>query len=258
MLRYANVLDKERHLSSWKRDIPDHRDQLMSVSWMQRLKQTAKASLRGSGLIVEDQAEIGSCTCNSGTTSVEFALKKLGISIQLSRLWLYAKVREYEGTPLSEDSGAQIRNVMKVLALYGCPSEISYPYDLTKWMLAPPPILIEEASKHKVMMYFRCNSIPAIRASILQGFPVVGGFSVPKNMFSDYCLTTGIVKVPGPNESWQGGHAVLFTGYDDSTKLLEFQNSWSDAWGDGGYGYLPYEYFTNSWADDFWTIRRSS
>ncbi len=38
-------------------------------------------------------------------------------------------------------------------------------------------------------------------------------------------------------------HAVLAVGYDDHTELLKFRNSWGRAWGQGGYGSLPYRYF---------------
>lgn len=259
MPRHVEIAGRKRHLGSWKRDRPDHRDKMMSVSWMARLKMPSKASLKGQpGMKIEDQADIGSCTCNSGTTGDEFALKKEGIDVQLSRLWAYAEVRKLEGTPLSEDSGAEIRDVMKVLSKQGCPSEKSYPYDLSKWTHDPPAALAVEAAKHKVLMYYRCPTLSSIKASIAQGFPVVGGFSVPENMMSEECAKTGVVKVPAPKEGWEGGHAVLFTGYDNSKRLLQFQNSWSEAWGDGGYGYLPYDYVSNGWADDFWTIRRTS
>ena len=259
MRRQVEVMGKQRHLGSWKPDRPDHRDKLMTVSWMARMKLPAKVSLKGQpGLKIEDQADIGSCTCNSGTTADEFALRKQGVDVQLSRLWAYAEVRKLEGTPLSEDSGAEIRDVMKVLSKQGCPLEKSWPYNLAKWTVSPPAALEEEAAKHKVLMYFRCPTLSSIKASLAQGFPVVGRFSVPENMMSDECAKTGIVKSPATKEGWEGGHAVLFTGYDNATKLLQFQNSWSEAWGDSGYGYLPFEFISNGWADDFWTIRRTS
>jgi C1A family cysteine protease len=31
-------------------------------------------------------------------------------------------------------------------------------------------------------------------------------------------------------------------GYSRDGKYFKFKNSWSVNWGDGGYGYLPYEY----------------
>ena len=34
-------------------------------------------------------------------------------------------------------------------------------------------------------------------------------------------------------------------GYDDTTRLVKFKNSWSPYWGDNGYGYLPYQYIVD-------------
>jgi len=56
--------------------------------------------------------------------------------------------------------------------------------------------------------------------------------------------TAGDGKVPMPrkNEEELGGHAVCVCGYNDKTGLFKFKNSWGKAWGDGGYGYLKYDY----------------
>ena len=255
--REREIVGKLRHLSGWKKDCPDHRDKKFAVSFTTFFTLPKKSSVRGQpGLRVEDQTTIGSCTCNSGTTAEEFALKKSGVDIQLSRLWAYVQVRKLEGTPLTEDSGAQIRNVMKVLAKIGCPPEASWPHDVSKLSVDPPAALLAEAATHQVQLYYNCGSLRAIKASIAQGFPVVGGFAVPENMFSTECTKTGVIQHPTSTEGFEGGHAVLFTGYDDSTQLLEFLNSWSEGWGNGGYGYLPYSFVKEGLATDFWTIRR--
>ena len=83
---------------------------------------------------------------------------------------------------------------------------------------------------------------------------MVGGFRCPKSLFSEGTTKTGILEY-APTKGFDGGHAVVFTGYDDVKKLLQFQNSWGESWGDNGYGYLPYAYVDKGYADDFWTIR---
>ncbi len=256
MLRTCSINGKERHLTGWKKDLPDARDQKLTTSFWSRLKLPAVRSLSSEPYIsqVEDQESLGSCTCNASSSAEEMVLKRGGRSVQLSRLWLYAEVRKLERTPLTEDSGAQIRNVMKVLAKKGCPLEPLYPYDLHLWTSNPPPTLEAEAIKNQVVVYYRCPGLTQIRASIAQGFPVAGGFRCPVTLTSDQTAQTGIVKY-APVEGFDGGHAVIFTGYNDKTRLLEFQNSWGVGWGKDGYGYLPYAYVDNGYADDFWTIR---
>lgn len=52
-----------------------------------------------------------------------------------------------------------------------------------------------------------------------------------------------------------GGVSMVLVGYDDEQKLFMVRTPFGAAWGDGGYGYLPYEYVCNpGLATDFWTL----
>ena len=68
-------------------------------------------------------------------------------------------------------------------------------------------------------------------------------------VFSD----CGIIPDPKKNDELKGGHALCIMGYDDSKNLFKFKNSWGSAWGDGGYGYLTYDYMkqycVDAWSD---------
>ena len=44
---------------------------------------------------------------------------------------------------------------------------------------------------------------------------------------------------PANGDGW---HAVTICGFDDASGRLQFKNSWGAAWGDYGYGSLPYAY----------------
>ena len=78
--RIVDIAGGPRHLSGWKKDKRDHRDKLLSVPFFRRLTLPSRMTLRGQpGLRpenVEDQLNIGSCTCNASTTAIEFDMLK--------------------------------------------------------------------------------------------------------------------------------------------------------------------------------------
>jgi len=80
-------------------------------------------------------------------------------------------------------------------------------------------------------------------------------------------MKTGKIPYPGPGEERRGNHALLAVGYDDNLKIrnrrpkgpvtvgaLRIQNSWSEEWGEKGFGWVPYEFVSKGRAQDFWTL----
>lgn len=257
MSRYATIAGKVRHISGWRPDLPDPRDRIAGPE-LANAQIPAAHDLRPLCPPVRDQGRLGSCTANASLEAMGFLYTKAGKKDpNLSRLFCYYFSREDEGTPPDEDSGCQIRDVVKTLAKRGCCLESEWPYvdDGAAFAETPSMDAIEQAMEHQIRLYIRLPSLRTIKASIAAGFPPIGGFSVPDNLMSDACAKTGIVQYPTAAEGFEGGHCVLFVGYDDAVERLTFQNSWSSAWGAKGFGFLPYRFVTDGIATDFWTVR---
>jgi C1A family cysteine protease len=255
--RHIHLVGKDRHLAGWRRDRPDHRDALLSVTGTAAAVFPSTVDNSNICSAVEDQGDLGSCVANASTSAMEALRKKEGRHVvNLSRLFLYYYTRKSEGTPPTEDSGCTLRNAMKMLVAFGTCPEANWPYDIAKFSTAPSYAAIKSARSFRVLRYYRCSNLLATRRSLADGFTVVGGFSVPETIYN--VGPDGIVPIPAADTPIVGGHAIHFVGYDDSMKLLKFQNSWGTSFGNKGFGYLPYWYVENGMADDFWTIRNET
>lgn len=213
---------------------------------------------------VYDQKQLGSCGANMGCSMFRYLEVKAGRpALDISRLNLYKNVRTLEGTPLSEDSGCEIRDIMKTLAKYGVALEADDPYidDGVQFTLPTTTQEKADALLHQAIFYYRCSGIYTLKASIVQGFGFGFGFTVYENMMSDRAAKTGEVLFPEPGEKTDGGHAVFCVGYDDHKQIgseigaFRIRNSWGDGWGKDGDFFLPYRYVTTGLATDFWSLR---
>lgn len=57
---------------------------------------------------------------------------------------------------------------------------------------------------------------------------------------------TGLLTVPGPEESPFRNHAMLAVGLDEEKQLLQARNSYGPDWGNAGHVYVPLEYVLNT------------
>lgn len=213
---------------------------------------------------VKDQRQIGSCTAFACVGMIEHFLKSNGVMIPddlLSELFLYYNTRVLiEDSDPSDDSGAYLRSVLKAMQRYGVCLEKSWPYRDTLSALSTRPnqTCYQEGQNYQVVKYASVpttgkatlrNSLTDMKALLASGKSFVGGVI----LYSNYSRNVKGV-IPLPRGSLVGGHAVLFVGYDDTKQLLKFKNSWGLAWGDRGYGYLPYNYVLSGNVCDVWTI----
>lgn len=263
MAGFDPLFQRQRTTSryGWKPDLPDARD-LKATAAFGTLKPvpagTAKYSLRSlSPEVPWDQGQIGSCTGHGVGFCDMFARQQQGLLVyRPSRLAIYYGGRLLEGDT-DQDSGAQIRDVMKSTAKVGVGPETLWPYDTTKFAVQPSPEYLAAAAKGTTTKYASAaRNLNTFKQLIYNNFPVVMGFTVYESFESDAVAKSGVMPMPKRGESVLGGHCVVWIGWDDSTQTFETRNSWGTSWGDNGHFWMPYKVATNrGMSSDFWTIQ---
>lgn len=236
-------------------DLPDRRDHILSLPIREALPPIV--DLRAQCPLVYDQGALGSCTGNAIAGALEFERKKQSLpDFTPSRLFIYYNERVMEHT-VNSDSGAQIRDGIKSVAKIGACSETDWPYDISQFEVKPPAQCYLSAKLDRAISYQRVQrNLDQMKACLAGGNVFVAGFTVYESFESATVASTGIIPMPGANESVLGGHAICICGYDDSKQWFVLRNSWGDSWADKGYAYMPYAYLMNrQLSSDFWTIQ---
>lgn len=214
---------------------------------------TKAVDLRKYASPVADQGQLGACTAFAIVKgSREFNMNKAGQSYTaLSPLFFYYKEREVDGN-ITEDAGSTITTGAQVLKNIGVATEASWPYDITKFAVAPSSAASAEAGKFKSAGAARLSGLDAVKAAIDRGHSVSFGVRVYESFMKS---KGGIIPMPNTaTEKLLGGHALAILGYDDAKQTVTVRNSWSAKWGDNGYCYIPYGYFAKGLAMDAWEI----
>jgi C1A family cysteine protease len=238
----------------WKPQKPDIRDYKFSPLTTATVL-PPRVDLRPLCPPVVDQGQLGSCTGNAIAAAHHFAQLKQGEkAFAPSRLFIYYNERVIEGT-VKQDAGAEIRDGFKSIAQQGVCRESCWQYNISKFARKPPKSCYTQAAKHKAVQYLAVTpTLNQLKGCLADGYPFVFGFTVYAS-FEDIG-SDGLVPMPTLSEQMLGGHAVAAVGYDDGMQRFIVRNSWSAAWGDGGYCYFPYPYLTNAQlSGDFWTCK---
>lgn len=217
----------------WRPQLPDVRDRLYAI----RLNglPPAEYDLRSSMPPAYDQGQLGSCTGNAIAAAMEYERDRQRLSDFVpSRLFIYYNERALEGT-VSSDSGAVIRDGIKVVNREGVCPERLWPYDIGVFTVKPPKRCYVAAETDKAVQYEGIQTLLALKDAIASNLAVVFGFTVYASFESQAVAQTGVMPMPEKGEATVGGHAVLAVGYSDTKGHLIVRNSWGQSWGDKGY-----------------------
>ena len=223
---------------------------------------------------IENQESLGSCTANAGVGLVEYYERRaFGRHIDASRLFLYKVTRNLLNW--TGDTGAFLRTTMAAMVLFGVSPREHWPYVVTDFDKEPSSFCYAFAQNYQTIQYFRLDPpntpknllLKRIKSLLAAGLPSMFGFTV----FSSIGQVGNDGKIPYPcqGERILGGHAIVAVGYDDeieienttgeakTTGALLIRNSWGTAWGNEGYGWLPYEYILEGLAIDWWLLLKN-
>ena len=279
---------KEKVGTGWLRSTPDPHDYteddhyISAMASKLNISPTQKAltlpkqvDLRRWFLEIKHQGRLNSSTAHAAVAIVEyFERRAFNRTIDPSRLFVYKNTRTLMNR--TGDTGADLRSTLRAIVRYGIPPEMQWPYTDKKpdFDKEPPAFTYASADSYWAIRYFRHDpvGIPLdtvlvnVKKSLVAGIPsMFGFFGYPS--FSRSNIEGGI-PYPCRGEEAQWRHAVVAVGYDDNIKIMNLQcdkettgallirNSWGISWGDGGYGWLPYEYVLNELALDFWSMLR--
>jgi C1A family cysteine protease len=267
----------------WIPDYPDFRDytedteEVKGIFGARRIGRgksaPASVDLREWCSPIEDQGQLGSCTAHAGVGIIEYYERKVfGRHLDASRLFLYKVTRDL--MKLKGDTGAYLRSTMGAMVLFGVPPEEYWPYSDqgNKFDQEPSAFCYAFAQSYQALKYFRHDPpglkqediLKKVKAKLALGHPAMFGFTVYNSI--EQAESSGRIPFPSSKEKIEGGHAVATVGYDDKMKIknkygkvettgaLLIRNSWGKGWGEGGYGWLPYDYILKGLADDFWSI----
>lgn len=252
----------------WKPDKPDLRDHQMAMAAKPGSlppKFTLDADFVPK---IRDQGNQGSCTGHATRSAVQYKHNENGEPlVELSPRFIYYNGRMIEGLT-DQDSGCEIRDVVKGVAKLGACTEKLCPYSDAgrSYNQRPTSAAYREGLTDLVTKY---ESVPqtvgGIKTAISHGNPIVFGFTVYENFMDADTGADGIMREPSGGTD--GGHAVWICGYDDAFDFewtkggVLIGNSWGTDWGatgpsgTRGYFWMPWTLVTNNdFCDDLWAI----
>ena len=117
------------------------------------------------------------------------------------------------------------------------------------------PDIYENTGCYKIDSYSRIDvtNVGVMKRWIRYGFPIICGMRIDTSLFWKNWSTRPYYN---PSFVWEEqvgewdteGHAMVITGWDDSKNAWKVMNSYGDRYGDGGYGWIDYDFLEEALA----------
>ncbi len=152
----------------------------------------------------------------------------------------------YNMTKVASDcgSGSVITTALEYIKANGICTWQTMPYTSGDCSLVPNSSQFSEAANFKISGYSGLykSDVAGIKSMLNAGHPVIFGANIDNSFLS-----------AGPGFIWKSyatnpsaGHAMVICGYDDSKNAWKIMNSWGTGWGDAGYGWIDYNFFSQT------------
>lgn len=207
--------------------------------------------------VVRNQGNAGFCHsfATGAYKNIQENIENPNSKHDISPLSIAKKVKEIDSFQGIE--GSDLLSPCKVICNYGAFLESEYPYSqYVPGSLQFPELPIDkDPARFKAKNYARLTTIDEMKDSVLNTGAALFGVFVFDSFRNS---TNGFVRMP--NGYMLGGHAMTIIGYDDELMytypaldfspmhtmrgFFEVQNSHDETWGDHGFGWIPYSYFT--------------
>lgn len=193
----------------------------------------------------------GNCTSNAVLGCDHFIYHTDAWDPSTTFTYYNQKLREHE--KVMKDDGSSIEEALKVVKKYGACKSALWPND-APFNKKPSKEAYADGLKGKeIKSWYEVKNLKQVKQALVAGHPVAAAFAWAfKFIDAAYVLNTPTKKEA---DNAPSGHAVVIVGYNDTEKLIEIRNSWSDQWGNNGYGYMTYEAFKLCfWKDDSYAV----
>ena len=177
--------------------------------------------------------------------------RAVGASERLSSQYNFVRSRQLEGTyPGDAETGVWPITCNRVSFGWGSVTDGDCPRTMSReiWPPPEPPGLDAKAKTMRSHHYQRVRSASECCVLLYHMLPVSAAFEITEQWFS---AQNGVIRMPRPDGPIVGSHCIRIVEFDVRLGFV-FVNSWSEKWGNQGFGLLPFEYFdkylVSAWA----------
>lgn len=191
----------------------------------------------------------GNCTSNAALACDNYYYHDKNGSWIPSTTFTYYMQKIMDQSPMYEDGGSSIETALKAVKKWGACSASVWPNE-KGFNEAPTKDAYDNGKKgHEITTYHKVSTLLQCKKAIASGYPVALCLDWAFKTIDDKTFILNSLTDKDIEEYDGPCHAVVMVGYDDTTKLIEIRNSWSEKWGNKGYGYIRYSDFKKIFVD---------